>query len=509
VYLPGPGRWPVLVARLPYDKAGNEFFMPDVADWLVERGYAVVVQDVRGKVRSDGDFVPFVHETDDGYDTAAWIVEQSWCNGSIGAFGDSYAGYAAWAMAVGGHPAVRAIAPRVCSGDFTTTVSPGGVLQFERVAQWALETLVDEALYDGELDWTMRPLCEVVPEALGGVRIPVLDRLAGGRLPGRLPVQRLRIPALHLGGWWDISRHGQMATWNAVATRSVARQFLMIDAVDHAGLRLDAAPGSITPDPRRTPQSWALFLDEYMAETIRFFDHFVAGRSAPPAHAVRCALAWDGWSEAESWPPPETAPLTLHLATGTGREGEMSTSPSSQAGSPPLSLRHDPLDPAPSMLRPFWALAAPPDASVSLDRPDICSFRSDPRPSPLDLCGPVRLTATISSTATSTHLAASLVDVYPGGERMVIAETCTAISGPWPKRAVVELGPVGYRIRAGHSLALHLAPSLFPAYVVHPGNGTNPWTTEDFTESESQLTLGGRDGAILEVTVLAKPLAAR
>ena len=87
-----------------------------------------------------------------------------------------------------------------------------------------------------------------------------------------------------------------------------------------------------------------------MAETIRFFDHFVAGRSAPPAHAVRCALAWDGWSEAESWPPPETAPLTLHLATGTGREGEMSTSPSSQAGSPPLSLRHDPLDPAPSML---------------------------------------------------------------------------------------------------------------------------------------------------------------
>ena len=67
-----------MLVRLPYDKCGRYTFMPQCAPYFTERGYAFVVQDVRGKFRSEGETMPFVHEVDDGYDTLEWIVGQSW-----------------------------------------------------------------------------------------------------------------------------------------------------------------------------------------------------------------------------------------------------------------------------------------------------------------------------------------------------------------------------------------------------------------------------------------------
>ena len=75
VYLPArPGRLPAVLVRLPYDKCGRYTFMPQLAPFFTERGYAFVVQDVRGKFRSEGETMPFVHEVEDGYDTLEWIV---------------------------------------------------------------------------------------------------------------------------------------------------------------------------------------------------------------------------------------------------------------------------------------------------------------------------------------------------------------------------------------------------------------------------------------------------
>ena len=80
VYLPdGHGRVPAVLVRLPYDKCGRYTFMPACAPSFTERGYAFVVQDVRGKFRSEGETMPFVHEVEDGYDTIDWIVAQGWC----------------------------------------------------------------------------------------------------------------------------------------------------------------------------------------------------------------------------------------------------------------------------------------------------------------------------------------------------------------------------------------------------------------------------------------------
>jgi hypothetical protein len=114
VYLPNrPGRLPAILVRLPYDKCGRYTFMPQLAPCFTERGYTFVVQDVRGKFRSEGETMPFVREIGDGYDTLEWIVRQPWSDGMVGMYGDSYYGFTQWAAVASGHPSLKAIVPRV------------------------------------------------------------------------------------------------------------------------------------------------------------------------------------------------------------------------------------------------------------------------------------------------------------------------------------------------------------------------------------------------------------
>src|SRR3954449_9143491 len=106
----GDGRFPALVYRTPY---GKEFALKEYTTFqhAVERGYAVVVQDVRGRYASAGEFVPYQNEGHDGYDTIEWAARQPWSNGAIGTFGLSYPGAVQWLAAVETPPHLKAMVP--------------------------------------------------------------------------------------------------------------------------------------------------------------------------------------------------------------------------------------------------------------------------------------------------------------------------------------------------------------------------------------------------------------
>src|SRR5699024_1004318 len=89
VYLPDGDTTPgdTVLIRLPYDKAGSYTFIPQIAEYFMEHGYRVVAQDVRGKFRSEGEQLLFVHEAHDGYDTIEWITHQPWSNGKVAMWG--------------------------------------------------------------------------------------------------------------------------------------------------------------------------------------------------------------------------------------------------------------------------------------------------------------------------------------------------------------------------------------------------------------------------------------
>jgi putative CocE/NonD family hydrolase len=114
----GPG--PVLLVRLPYDKEAARWYSlwsaPNIFT-LIEAGYAVVYQDCRGTGRSGGEFTPSVNEPSDGADTVAWLLDQPWCDGSIGAYGPSYLGNVQWASASASRH-LKAIAPAAATTDY-------------------------------------------------------------------------------------------------------------------------------------------------------------------------------------------------------------------------------------------------------------------------------------------------------------------------------------------------------------------------------------------------------
>lgn len=113
IYLPeGAGRVPTVLVRTPYGKTiGTAAYYR-----FVQRGYAVVIQDVRGREDSEGEWLPMYYEVEDGDDTLNWIAGQPWSDGGVSMTGGSYLGYVQWAAAASGNPHLKAMLSNVCAG---------------------------------------------------------------------------------------------------------------------------------------------------------------------------------------------------------------------------------------------------------------------------------------------------------------------------------------------------------------------------------------------------------
>lgn len=520
VYLPAQGRrFPTVIVRLPYDKSGRFSFMAPVAARFNERGYAFVVQDVRGKARSEGEIFAFTHEVADGYDTLDWVITQSWSDGVVGMFGDSYYGFTQWAAVASGHPALRAIVPRMTSTEIGTDWSYNqGVFCVETVCGWAAETWVETALLECALDWRVRPLRDLLPASLGGLRSPSLDHWmeigpedifwTTGVFGPTLPRHTARIPVLHSGGWWDVLQRGQLREYHALRARPDARsiQHLIMDATDHFDDEFSAT-GEPVGDILTSWEALEQFLPRYVGPALDFFDRYLMGRDDRAIPAVRCRLANAGWHEGDQWPPPGAHPLHLYpAAAGRAHSGPEGGALAATPDRHPAVVRwvHDPAAPVPSLTDDPWRpLPALPDEAQVEAREDVVTFTAPPTTIPLDLAGPVALVARVQSSGPSMHLMAKLVDVAPGGKATRILEGACLVDAPDPDRPVqVHLGDTGYRLLPGHRLRLEAASSNFPRYLLHPGTAENPWTATKTAPDEQQLRTGGAAGSCLTLTVL-------
>ena len=115
----GTGKYPVLLQRTPYNRTSpfaRSLSLDSIAAGL--SGYAVMVQDCRGRFESEGEFHPFVNEINDGYDTIEWIADQDWCDGNVGMYGGSYVGATQWLAAMSQPPALKAITPGITASNY-------------------------------------------------------------------------------------------------------------------------------------------------------------------------------------------------------------------------------------------------------------------------------------------------------------------------------------------------------------------------------------------------------
>ncbi len=522
VYLPDtPGRHPAVLVRLPYDKCGRYTFMPALAPCFNERGYVFIAQDVRGKFRSEGETMPFVHEIDDGYDTLEWIVAQTWSDGVVGMWGDSYFGYTQWAAVASGHTALQAIVPRVTGTDFFAALHPGsGCVPELYMSDYLAHFWVDNFIYDFPVDWSVRPLAAAFDESFAriGRRCAALDRFVydpAGRAfsiypPARHPFDYLKVPVLHSVGWFDNILPYSMSDYEALHARPglVGPQYLIADATDHENYHLSRFPIGLEDDHDSDDGALARMLPSLTAPALDFFDVFLRGKGDPSGvPRVRWFLGHDDWREAPSWPPPGARELRLYpaspgWATSGAAGGALAAAPEAQAAS--VRWVHDPERLVPSALHdPFSQVRDWADEREIEERDDVLTFTGEPLRDALDLAGPVHAGLAVGTSGPSTHVFAKLLDVAPDGSARAIARGQADVERPDPERLTrVDLSHTGYRLQAGHSLRLHVASSDFPLYLPHPGTDADPWFATRTECSEQELTTGGTSGSYVSLTVL-------
>jgi uncharacterized protein len=526
VYLPpvqgwGAGRRPTVLVRLPYDKAGRYTFMPMLAPHVTERGYAFVVQDVRGKFRSEGETVPFVHEVEDGYDTLEWLVAQAWSNGAVAMFGDSYYGFTQWAAVASGHPSLRAIVPRVTSADLATVNWSGEGVTALYGADYLAHYWVDNPIYDFAVDWSHRPLADVYDEAFAaiGARSRGFDILIGREtrgaqspspFPGAHPFDRLSIPVLHSVGWFDNLSPDSLRDYLALTARKDRSrlQYLVADSIDHENYRLDDVPFAETDFHDTNDEAIARMIPQYLAPALEFCDAVLAGDAGRLPRA-RWHLGNDGWRESAAWPPDGIRELRLFLA-GAGHAAEDPPAggglltPRQEPGLSVARWLHDPSDLVPSTVEdPFSYLFEYPDERAIERRPDVLTFTGEPAEEPLDLVGPAAAWLRVGTSGPSMHVIVKLLDVAPDGGAHMLTRGQTAVAAPHPDGGVRGgLNHLGYRLPGGHRLRLQIASSDFPLYLPHPGTGVNPWLATQVATNEQTLLSGGEQSSYLVVSVL-------
>ncbi len=508
VYLAGEEPGPVVLIRLPYDKVGTYTFIPLVAAYFVEHGYHVVAQDVRGKFRSEGETLLFVNEAADGYDTIDWVIEQSWSDGIVGMWGDSYYGYTQWAAVSTGHPALRAISPRVTGtrlgelpddsdGELTRDVEMGVHRLYPCIFFHSNDT------YMWEPDLTKRPYIDTVEdffESVGSRSIsfdqwfPHQVRLR--RFPFGHPFDAHPVPVLMTIGWWDNCAPWQWSDhWKLVQKQGWAHnEYLLLDSIDHENNHV-----LLEPHPEHTLDMVTEGLPAYLDPTIEFFDTFL--RNQTPASAipkVRWNLAGtEGFRTSTTWPPPQVAPVDL-FPQADGSLGDQ------QGDEQVIQWVHDPDDLVPSPVRnAFGFLAERPDERDWADRDDVLVFEAPVVDEDTDYAGAVELVATVCSDGPRMDVFARVLDVAPDGSAHLIAHGQQHLKDSSAAVALtVDLGQIGYRLAAGHHLRLHVASSDFPEFIPQPGTGEHPWLAVDVKTNRQSLWVGGPQAARLRLHLL-------
>ena len=313
VYLPdGDGPFPVLLRRTPYGRA----VAMDLVAGTGSLGYALVTQDVRGRGDSDGEFLPFFDDANDGADKLDWIAAQPWSTGRVGTFGGSAEGIVQLMLLTVAHPAHACAHVTVATDDVHEIIYPGGLWRTELTDRW--------------LEGLMEPAARVVLRA-HEARDSFWDR---ARMDDTERA-RVNIPVLSVGGFFDIFSIGTPRTFASLAANAAedARddQFLVLGAWTHGGL------GTPTQGEVTWPMD-AVYDDENVADLVAFFGWCLKGEPRPEMPAVRyyvTQLGDDGeratgsWRESDVWPPAST-PASLYL----GAEGLSRRAPTASDTAP-------------------------------------------------------------------------------------------------------------------------------------------------------------------------------
>lgn len=499
IYRPSKeGKYPVILLRTMYGKRNPGHKYSFTGSLFASQGYVFIVQDVRGKFDSEGEFYPYIYEAEDGHDTIEWAGTREWSTGKVGTYGFSYWGSTQWLPAPLRSTYLKAMVPIVTSQDVYPRWIYNGIFRLNDVLVWHYENAPKRAQSAEGVDWdrAVRTLPLLKADDSLGADIPAYNDWITHPRPGPYwdrvrvddRVAAIQAPALIIDGWYD---------------------YYLNLAIDDFK-RMKAAGGS---DEAR--QS-VLLVGPWTHASKSKFDDADFGKQASFMRQVRTILAWfdfwlkgekngilDGgsaryftmganeWRTANEWPPAGTRYTPYYLKSDGGAnsaKGDGILSETAPGAGKPDSYVADPENPVPSVggTSIFGKLKAGPFNQREVEsREDVLVYTTAPLESDIEVTGPVRLVLYASSSARDTDFAVKLAEVRPDGTSVNVQSAVYRASNreSLKKPALLEkdrvyrfeinAGNTSMLFKKGHRIRLQIAGSNFPEY------GRNLQTGED------------------------------
>jgi len=549
------GRLPTILVRTPYNKNSG------TANSLrfVGHGYVVVIQDVRGKYESEGEYTVSGPDTNDGYDMMGWIVQQPWSNGKIGTYGCSYLGENQVETAKLRHPAHSAMIPQAASGSLQYFGAlRGGAFELASLTDWFLTqgskvrpVLSPNGNRDGFLAATkLYDLAVKTPKvdmrtALRG--LPLIELL---RRMGAAPTEwegflthepldpwwdplgyikeghQFDTPALFVDSWYDYGpgdmlRLQDLVRRKSTSERSRSNVFAVLGPTTHCAYERGAAEHTIVGS-RDVGDARFDFFGLY----LRWFDHWLKGTdngvTAMPRFQIYVMGRGEWRGEAE-WPVARTQWIKYYLRSGgraNGRLGDGALSTTLPKVEPPDRFSYDPATPVPSLGGPDWGASNPDLLPGAMDqsglemRHDVLVYTTDALEQGVEVTGPIRLKLFVSSDARDTDFTAKLIDVYPDGRAFNVQEGIQRARyregldrKVWMEPGRIYPLEVGLEVTSnffapGHRIRVEVSSSNFPRFDRNLNTGGQNWNETEWKVAANQVHHDARNPSHLLLPVI-------
>jgi predicted acyl esterase len=487
LFLPrGKGPFPSLMARCMY---GADRLQEQARTWT-EKGYAVVLQNVRGRHGSEGGPSGRGDYAEDGYDTMEWMVAQPWCNRRIGTFGRSAVARAQVSTAFLAHPAHRAMAPQVLPYGMGSRL--GGAFMFSQIAQWLYWAQSGPELNPYEtVDWMPHlfklPVTSVLDDLGGPVdmyRAAVTDprTIYGWSMMRPDQFKDLKVPNLMVTGWYDHCATGPidffMQTMRYASEEQKRNTHLIVGPWDH-GVDGDAAG----------EYDFGLQANlDHQAIEESFFAHHLHKTPLPePLPPVKIfVMGRNVWRDEKEWPLSRARETKFYLHSngnvrGAWLRGQLSRNIPGDEN--PDHFTYDPTDPvptwggansAPAVVLPMKR--GPRDQRITLYRRDVLTYYSEPLEEPLEVTGMLKLVLYAASSSVDTDFTAKLMDVAPDGKARLLSDGVVRArfrQGPDLPKAIepgkiyryeIDLWFTSNEFQPGHRIGVAISSSNFPRF---------------------------------------------
>jgi uncharacterized protein len=550
IYRPkADGKFPVILMRTPYDKSASWAVSP--AYQIVTHGYVVIVQDVRGRYTSEGEWYTFRHESDDGYDSVEWAAALPYSNGKVGMMGGSYVGATQMLAAIAHPPHLAGICPVVTASNYHDGWTyQGGALEqwFDQnwTTQLATNTLwrliaknTNALLGAPALPLTHYPAFNyaslpVGAEATAQLARYYLDWLAHPDYDAywkQWSIEEhypdIRVPALHIGGWYDIFLGGTLRNYIGIKAHGgtdAARngQRLLVQIGGHAGFGRRIGDVEFGDEAVKFP-STAVLIDwyDYLFKGVQ--NEFATEGSAPAGKPVRIFVMGENKYRQESdWPPPEGKLTRYFLHSGGSAnslrgDGSLSVTPPKKEASDKFT--YDPANPVPTIGGSLCCDAehyepGPRDQRAAENRNDVLVYSTKPLANDMEVTGPVTLELWARSSAVDTDFTAKLVDVSSEGFATNLTdgilrmryrdsqEKQELMNPDQVYKISVDLSATSNVFKKGHIMRLEVSSSNSPRFDRNLNTGADQATSLEFVSATNTILHDAEHPSALVVPVV-------